>query len=232
MTARQIQTSCTADGGVSHHDSSADTPAHGPIVVGSQRTQILSDPAESAAAFRRARSLVLPDLFDAALLASLLDSCRRSDFVDECVRGLGTREIERPQRVGGAISLMLSRAPFLRWVEAATGCGPLDRAEGRVVQTRANGSDGLDWHDDLDNGNRLLGITISLLDAPVEGGWFELRKKGTEEPLARHLHRQPGTAMLFAVGPALEHRLLPIGSGGPRRVYSGWLFRAAPAGAA
>jgi hypothetical protein len=195
-----------------------------PIMVGAEATEILSPPGPPAAIFREARALVCANFLDPPLLAALLDRCRRGEFVEDRVEKLGSREVEAPQRVGAALNLILSRAPFLRWVEAVTGCGQLSRVEGRVVQTRANGCDRLDWHDDMNEEKRRLGITISLSDAPFEGGWFELRDAASERLLTRHRHQEAGTALIFAVGRGLQHRLLPIGGGGPRRVFSGWFL--------
>lgn len=196
-----------------------------PITVGAERTDILAAPDDYAAIFQIRRSIVCPDLLEPALLGSLLERCRRGHFVAEHVERIGSREVESPQRAGSALNIVLSRVPFLRWVEAATGCEGLVRVEGRVVQTRANGSDRLDWHNDLDAGPRRLGMTISLSDAPYDGGDFELREVATREMLTHYHHDRAGTALIFDVHRALEHRVLPILAGGPRRVFTGWFMQ-------
>jgi hypothetical protein len=152
----------------------------------------------------------------------LLGRCRKGRFVDEPVARLGTRAVESPQRVGPALNVLLHRAALLRWVEAATGCGPIDGVAGRVVQTRANDEDALDWHDDLNEPNRRLALTINLSDTPFVGGLFELRDVASGAILIRHTHARPGDALIFAVRRGLEHRVMPLHTGGPRRVYTGW----------
>lgn len=147
----------------------------------------------------------------------------------DSVEGLGDREVESPQRAGGAITLALKRAGLMRWIEEATGCGPLVRVDGRVVQARANNHDQLVWHDDLNEPERRLAVTVNLSEAPYEGGRFELRHAGTKEMLTEHLHDAPGALLIFEVARELEHRVLPVTSGGPRRVYTGWFFREAAA---
>ncbi len=196
-----------------------------PVAVGAERTEILEAPECFAETFRRRRSIVCPDILDPALVESLLDRCRRGCFVAEYVEPLGSREVEAPQRVGGALNLMLSRAPFLRWVEAVTGYRGLVRVEGRVVQTRANGADQLDWHNDMEVGPRRLGITISLSDAPYEGGDFELRAVGSRDLLTAYHHERNGTALIFDVAYGIEHRVLPVSGGGTRRVFTGWFLQ-------
>lgn len=202
-----------------------------PIAIGAQRTAILVPPDGPAEDFERQRAIECRELLDPDLLASLLDRCRRGRFVADHVDRLGSREVEAPQRVGAALNIVLSRPPFLRWVEAVTGSHGLDRVEGRVVQTRANGIDALDWHNDTHDdaaGARRLGITVNLSEAAYEGGGFELRTAATREILTRYRHARAGTALIFAIAGDLEHRVLPVASGGPRRVFTGWFVQTAP----
>ena len=67
------------------------------------------------------------------------------------------------------------------------------------------------------------GITMSRI-ASRPGCGFELRKVGGEALLVDHVHDRPGTALIFEVSPDYEHRVLPLASGGPRRVFTGWFF--------
>jgi hypothetical protein len=199
-------------------------PAERPACVGPELTQILEAPEGWAADFQTRQALVARDLIDPGLLATLIERCRAGRFIDDYVGGIGSRQVEAPQRVGRVLNLALSRPNFLSWVEQATGMRPLAKVEGRVVQLRANGADQLAWHNDMDGHHRMLGVTIDLSDAPFAGGAFELRETRTGKPLLRFDHDNPGTALIFTVSPALEHRVLPLTSGGPRRVFSGWFF--------
>ncbi|TCP65995.1 MULTISPECIES: 2OG-Fe(II) oxygenase [unclassified Sphingomonas] len=202
-----------------------------PIAIGAQRTEILVAPAGAAQDFKRQRAIECRDLIAPDLLASLLDRCRRGGFVADHVDQLGSREVEAPQRVGAALNIVLSRPSFLHWIEVVTGCHDLHRVEGRLVQNRANGLDALDWHNDTHDdaaGARKLGITINLSDAAYEGGSFELRMTGTQETLVRYRHDRAGTALIFDIASDLEHRVLPLASGGPRRVFTGWFVQAVP----
>lgn len=202
-----------------------------PIAIGAQHTAILVLPDGPARVFQRHRAIECRDLIEPDLLASLLDRCRRGSFVADHVDRLGSREIEAPQRVGAALNIVLSRLPFLHWVEAVTSSRGLHRVEGRVVQTRANGMDALDWHNDTHDdaaGARRLGITVNLSDAAYEGGGFELRTTATQEMRTRYRQDRAGTALIFDIAGDLEHRVLPLASGGPRRVFTGWFVQAVP----
>lgn len=195
-----------------------------PFLINRRGTEIGADPADWRAGFDRVPALALDHALSPDLLDLLMRQAAGASYIDDDVRYIGTRQIESPQRVSGSISLMLGRAPLFEWLEQATGCGRIKALAGRIAQTRANDQDELAWHDDYDMPDRLLGVVVNLSDQPYEGGMFELRRKGEEEPLFRYHHTRPGTMTLFAVRRDLEHRVLPVTSGGPRRVFAGWML--------
>jgi hypothetical protein len=127
--------------------------------------------------------------------------------------------------VGRALNLALRHGPFLRWLERVTRCGTLGSVEGFVKQTYPKPGNDLVWHDDLNAPNRCLGITVNLGNAEFSGGEFELRRKDGPT-LLQHKYTTAGGALIFAIGPGLEHRVLPMTEGGPRRVYAGWALGA------
>lgn len=195
------------------------------FVVGGFRTALLASPEVVARDFARYRAIACANAIEPDLLASLTRLCREGHFESDDVKDLGHREVESPQRAGRALTHVLKRADLFGWIERATGCGPLETIDGRVVRARANNHDQLLWHDDLDHPRRRLAITINLSERGYEGGVFELREKRTERLLATHHHLAPGTALIFDVDHDIEHRVLPVTSGGPRCVYTGWFFK-------
>lgn len=198
--------------------------AQSPFRINRMGTEIAADPADWRPGFDRVPALALEDALAPDLLDLLMRQVASASYIDDDVRYIGTRQIESPQRIGGSISLMLGRGELFDWLERATGCGPIKALAGRIAQTRANDQDELVWHDDNDSPDRLLGVVINLSDQPFEGGLFELRRKGESEPLFAYRHVQPGSITLFAVRRDLEHRVLPVTAGGPRRVYAGWMM--------
>jgi hypothetical protein len=168
------------------------------------------------------KALLFEDVFAASLFQSLMAQAAAAPFVHNDVEHVGTREIEQPQRVGKLISLLLARPEMLRWLERVTEVRPLRAVSGQLAQTRANGSDELVWHDDLSDLTRKLAVVINLSSEDFKGGLFELRRKGSKEVLVSQKYHKPGSMMIFAVEPGLEHHVTPLLSGGPRRVYAGW----------
>ncbi|MES2441763.1 MAG: 2OG-Fe(II) oxygenase [Pseudomonadota bacterium] len=200
---------------------------HRPFVVGPAATELLDSPEAHREEFARTRSLPCHDIFDPGFFKVITGFIDRAAFTQEGVQGLLFRTTETPARAGGAISLALRRPNLLRWVEAVTGCDTLVRVSGRVQQVEASPDTELEWHNDMWEPTRRIGITINLGDQPYEGGEFELRDyKGNM--LTEHRHVDQGSALLFDVGRRYEHRVLPVTAGGPRRVYAGWFYKGEP----
>ncbi|MES1973390.1 MAG: 2OG-Fe(II) oxygenase [Pseudomonadota bacterium] len=177
--------------------------------------------ASVAAALAERPAIVLTGLL-APEFRRMLDPALRRPFVEQRVEGLpGMRQVEPGiQPASRALELALRRAPLLRWLERVAGCGPLIRVEGEVAEHRPGGEDYLSWHQDMHKPGRKLALVIDLSDARYEGGIFELRDRQSKQLLIRHHHDQPGSALLFRIDENLEHRVLPVRSGGPRRVFA------------
>lgn len=183
------------------------------------------DPRDYAAAFARDRAFAFSGLLEDRFAAKIHAVCERARFVADADPAAEHRTKEESGVAGTAIGVALQRPAFLRWIEQATGCGPLVSAYGTVLRMPADGRSNLWWHDDLrTDPSRRIGVTIYLGGAAYDGALFELRKK-TGNLLIRHRHTTFGSALLFSVAPDVEHRVSPITSGGPRQVFTGWLTR-------
>lgn len=183
----------------------------------------LGDGAAAAAGFAATRAIVCHDALDGPLVARLDRICDAAAFRSDHVEHLGHRRIEKPATAGGAIALLLRRQALFRWLEQVTGCATIADIEGRVVQTYAEPGDELVWHDDMEP-RRRLAVTIALTSPPYKGGDFELRRVGDDALLVDYKHDRSGTMVVFDVSPQYEHRVLPLVSGGPRRVFTGWFL--------
>lgn len=195
-----------------------------PFTIDAMGTSFHCDPQEWRARFAARPAMLFGNVFAPALLARLMHRADEASFVPEHVERVGSREVETPQRVGASLSLMLGREPLYQWFEQATAAVPIRGVSGRVVRNHANGRDELVWHDDILDGNRRLAAVVSLTDQPYSGGLFEMRRSGEAEPFLAHHHVEPGSMMVFAVRPDLQHRVTPLTRGGPRRVWAGWFL--------
>ncbi|MBK9239965.1 MAG: 2OG-Fe(II) oxygenase [Acidobacteria bacterium] len=198
--------------------------ADAPFRVDQHGARDFADPLDWRRRFAADGVLALPQILAQPFLTVLLERVDQSTFGEDVVGRIGTRHVERPQRVGRILSLALHGRPLLDWLEVVTGCVPLRAVTGLVAQHGPNSADALHWHDDMNDRARKLAIVINLSGRPFQGGQFQLRRKGSDGLLLAFDHVEPGSALLFAVRPELEHRVLPVTGTNPRRVYAGWFL--------
>jgi hypothetical protein len=198
--------------------------ADAPVRIGPAHVRT-GNPRESARRFERDHALTLPGLIDSDLLALLRKAGERIEFVRETVAGLGDREVETPYRQTSILLLALRRREILEWVRAVAGAGRVGDVGGNVVRSWPGSNDHLDRHDDILPPRRVAALTIRLGEEDYEGDEFQMRLKESPHLTMTHHHLEPGDALLFAIAPRIEHRVLPLKSGGPRRIFTGWFLR-------
>jgi 2OG-Fe(II) oxygenase superfamily len=180
--------------------------------------------ARARAAFACGNAVTLPSAFDPPLLRTILAISRRGPYVPEYIDKIGWRTVEEHDVAGRALRFALERPEFLRWCEAAAGCETVNLIAGAVAEMAAGTDQGLGWHDDRnDGGLRRLAVTVHLSETPYEGGLFEMCEKQSGQLLVRQGALPPGSVMLFRIDKRLRHRVTQVMSGGPRRVFAGWL---------
>jgi len=197
------------------------------VTIGAAATRVDDAPdnlARARDAFARGNAAVVRSAFDPAFLRTILAICRRGVYAPEYIDKIGWRTVEEGDVAGCALRFALQRPAFLRWCEAAAGCDTLNVVTGVVAEMAADTDQGLEWHNDRnDGGYRRLGVTIHLSDVPHEGGRFEMCEQPSGRLLVREGALPPGSIMLFRIGPGLRHRVTRVTDGGPRRVFAGWL---------
>ena len=198
------------------------------VTIGAAATWIDDAPAALArarAAFACGDAIALPSALDPVFLRTILAICRRGSYVPDHIDTIGWRTVEEPDVAGGALRFALQRPAFLRWVEATAGCETLSRISGVVAEIAAGTGQELGWHNDRNDGGlgRRLAVTIHLSDVPYDGGLFEMCERPSGRLLVREGAMPPGSVMLFRIDNRLRHRVTQVTSGGPRRVFAGWL---------
>jgi hypothetical protein len=197
-----------------------------PILLGPGGAIVDDDPQVAdlwSAQFGLQHAAYFPDFLNPDLGDIITKICQSASFAAEYVCGVGDRQIEVSDRAGAALSLALRDRPLLAWLSRVAGRGDVTTASGSVARLAAGTADALDWHDDRVEGRRLA-ITIDLSTQVFEGGAFEMRRKGCGDPLFVHTPSRFGSALIFQVRSDLEHRVLPVTSGGPRTTFSGWFL--------
>lgn len=183
------------------------------------------------AEFAQTHCLRLPAFIEPALLDFWLRLVGRAAFVPKSETHQGsefgfTRFVPPRDPALYFLHFLVNQPPLFRLVEAITGCPHVGNFAGRMHRSLPGGGEYLDWHDDISD-HRLIGLDIHLSPAPFTGGAFHLRERpgGRETFVADY--EPAGSAFLFRVSPAVEHRLTPLTGGAPRTVAVGW-FRAQP----
>ncbi len=189
--------------------------------IGMVNTACAPDPGPAREQFAQQHALLARPGIERALVERFGQAAAALTFISDPVEDLGHRWIEKPHRLGAAIELALSRRPLLDWLEVVTGCGAISHIEGRVVETRPGGEDGLTWHTDTFD-RALLGLTLHLADCTYEGGAFELREAENSVTTFVHDAAQAGDITVFDIDPRYHHRVLPVTGGTARRVFTGW----------
>jgi hypothetical protein len=183
-----------------------------------------ADVARVGAAILHRQPVVLERFVDDQLLQLLAPIWSSASFVPSPVDRVGLRSVETPGHAGAALCLALARPEVLRIMGELSGGFALTGVAGAIAQFAAGADKRLDWHDDLVEPERRLAITINLGAAAYGGGAFEFRDLASGAPPFRHVHATPGEALVFPIGPDLQHRVLPVTRGGPRTVFAGWFL--------
>jgi hypothetical protein len=181
--------------------------------------------------FARCHALAFSAALDMGFVEILRQVRMRATYVTQTLPGIGNRDIEGPPHTAGrTICAALEHPELTGWLGAVTGLAPLTHMIGKVAEFVPRSEAALDWHTDAaaEGWRRKLAITINLSDQPFDGGLFELRERATGKIVVSHSHRGLGSMLVFRISERLDHRVQPITSGGPRRMFSGWFYGPPP----
>ncbi len=197
------------------------------IRISAAETTIESDAAfdaDMAAQFAAHNAIELRDLFAPDVQAMFARLWHEVRFVPDDIAIEGSRLRETPARSGPLLCWLLNRPALRNWLERVTGVTPLAAVWGATAQFQAGGGQQLDWHNDVRDARRRLGVTVNLGTVPYDGGRFEMKRHGSEALLLQYEHAQWGTALVFRIDERLMHRVTPVTAGGPRTVFGGWFL--------
>lgn len=175
--------------------------------------------------FAAERHLRLPGFFGDGLLATVLRRLRHAPFEERIARRVCPPavdlKLDDPDLVGLLHFVVNERAviDFVRNVTSKDGATGFVGAVYRLVPGMGHRDS---WHSDVD-GNRLVALTVNLGEGVFEGGELEMREQGRR--LWRIANTGAGDAILFALGPELQHRIRPISGAVPKTAFAGWFCR-------
>lgn len=124
---------------------------------------------------------------------------------------------------GTVVALLHDRA-LLAAIRAITGCDPIGSFRFRFYRMDGGAGHVDTWHSDND-GNRMVTLSVNIGDEPFEGGELEIRERATGGILHRVANTRRGDAVLFRIGPDLEHRVNEVRGSTPKLAIAGWFQR-------
>ena len=195
---------------------------------------VISGAPDQIARWRREFSerhcVILPQLFSSGLLRIILQKIEAAHFyrhrhrnrsAQEFAWDLTVRENELALHV---IHFLLNNPRVFSAIQEITGCRKIGSFAGRIYRTMPNQGHRLDWHDDAEHNERMLGISINLSTERYAGGLFQLREKQSERILCEIGSGNLGDAHLFLILPQLQHRVTPVEGEQARTSAAGWFL--------
>jgi hypothetical protein len=171
--------------------------------------------------FRASACVRLTALLDPPLLSWIQAQIAGAEFEARAHGTISTELCMRRNTCLGALTFLINETRVLRFVEAVSGCPGLTAFAGRVYRVCADRRHFDSWHGDSGAG-RQVGMSVNLGREPYEGGVFEIRRRGSTEPLATVANVGPGDAILFSVAGDLEHRITPMRGAVAKTACAGW----------
>ena len=202
-------------------------PTH-PIRITRDETRS-AGPRELAALhrdFERASFVRFRAMIDRKLMRAVAAHLEHADFDRVEHRGFGRDLSMTPNVASAALNFLLNDPALFDAIRAVTGCARIGSFAGRVYRVADQGGLGLDWHDDA-VGDRLVALSVNIGAGTYSGGWLELRDRAAGRIVARVKNRGFGDAVLFRIGPALEHRNSAVTGSVAKTAFAGW-FMARP----
>jgi hypothetical protein len=180
------------------------------------------------AQFARCGGIHLPGLLSPRVSDAVSRRCGLSTFSPRDLGPLGIqlRCVDATMEI--AVTLALNRSPLLRLLECVTDRSPIRSITGHIARLAPGTHQQLTWHDDENDAERMLGLSVHLGSDPYQGGLFQLRTKHDRQIRWDIGNTGPGDAIIFTVAPAFEHRVTPVTGTVARTVFAGWAMASPP----
>lgn len=178
--------------------------------------------------FEEKHCILLPKLLEDSLLQKIINDIERSSFYENEHVSIEQKVFATDLSIPGKnlalhqVHFLLNNPGVFKLIEYITGCQEIKGYTGRIYRNMPDSDHHLDWHDDIKDKTRLIGISMNLGREKYSGGVFQLRKKGTEELLREVPCGNPGDMHVFRVSPLLEHRVTKTTGAHPRTAAAGW----------
>jgi hypothetical protein len=195
------------------------------IAASSVPSEQLSVPSEEDLAgmreeFERQHCLLIPGLFEEVLADRIVGLVERSRFHRREHAGIGVEDCMEVNATLACLLVLVNDERLLDVIRSITGHESIGHFDGRVYRLAPSAGHHDSWHDDVGD-DRLVAMSINLGREPYEGGFLEIRERGSGATV-RARSAGTGDALLFQLGSNLEHRVSTVTGDNPRTVFAGW----------
>jgi hypothetical protein len=198
-----------------------------------ERHVVEPDTSEIAAMqseFEEYDCLVLPQLIEPAFAGQISKRLNPGDFYSKSHVGYGQKvfssdiTLRENQFSLHVLHFVLNNPVLFRIIQGITGCQTVASFGGRIYSIFSGEGHHLEWHDDTETRERLVGISINLSPESYTGGVFQLREKSSRRLRREIKSENPGDAHIFKIAPELEHRVTTLEGNAARIAAAGWFF--------
>ena len=178
------------------------------------------------AEFDRQHLIHLPGFLEPALLKLIQDALTRTAFQPRNqVTGTELRTVDTTSYY--ALELLMNSPAVLTLFRQVTGCGNITCFNGRIYRRLPSPEYDQRWHTDVEEGGRLVAVSINLSDDIYSGGVLQIRSATSKQILCEAPNTGFGDALIFKLDPNLEHRITPVEGDLPKTAMAGW-FKSKP----
>jgi hypothetical protein len=178
--------------------------------------------AELRDVFAREHVVRLRGLLADELLARVLRSIDEGTFAIREDAGIAVELCLEPNRAFDLLMFVMNAPRMLEAMRELTGCTSITSFSGRIYRFDPAVAHHDSWHDDTQDGTRLIGISLNLGRVPFSGGEFQLRPKEEPERTITIANTGPGDAIVFRIDRTLQHRVRPAVGDVPKTALAGW----------
>jgi hypothetical protein len=178
--------------------------------------------------FRTNSCILIPQLIESKVIAKTVGHIQLAEFYENTHLTLNGNVFAEDQTIANTsialhqIHFLMNNPSLFSTIRFITNCEEIKGFSGRIYQNSPNSSHHLDWHDDMQVSNRILGVSINLSIEKYSGGRFQIRKKNDSHLLKEIECGNLGDTHIFKISSLLEHRVTKTEGVYPRIAAAGW----------
>jgi len=175
------------------------------------------------AKYDRDNYVILPQLYELALLTEIMERVDAAPFLPRHHEGVGLEFCMEDKITCSMLMFFPNNPAFLRIVEQITGQPQIGEFHGRVYRMTSSAGHFDHWHDDCTD-QRVATMSVNLSRQVYSGGALQMRRQDSKEILHEVHNTGFGDALLFRISGSLTHRVQGVTGDIPKTAFAGWFL--------